>query len=159
MNLKTLADWGHRQFRIMLAADEDGMVRCFISGKKYPIDKIQLAHYKDRSCNALRYHMKNTQLISKKSNVFDANEYIDGESIHHRDFRLKLIEVFGEDVIPWLDLKSQKIEQLTHYELEQKIKGYLLAIKQEMDHNKNMHPSVIKSLKKYLNASKEIVST
>lgn len=98
-DLKRMADYWFRQYKLQTTPLEKGKYRCPLKGRLYPVDKMHVCHYIDRAKMITRYDDENCILCSESSNVWDAqipdDEY---KSKHHKDFAEHLGEATVEEL-------------------------------------------------------------
>ena len=107
-DLKKVADYELRQYLLRTVKNPQ-----FCPIKKRMIDtyNMQVAHFIDRQCMALRYDLRNCHLISKFSNEFDAQVQVDGyKSKHHKEYEEFLVEEYGSEVLDFLREKSKEVK-------------------------------------------------
>ena len=107
-DLKKVADYELRQYLLRTVKNPQ-----FCPIKKRMVDtyNMQVAHFIDRQCMALRYDLRNCHLISKFSNEFDAQVQVDGyKSKHHKEYEEFLVEEYGSEVLDFLREKSKEIK-------------------------------------------------
>ena len=105
-NLKRIADYWLRQY--LLANHKYTYFTCPLKNKKYPLEKMQVAHFIDRNCMNTRYDLDNCHLISEQSNVWDAQIPKEGyKSLHHYDYEMWL----GEEKVKNLFEKSKIVRK------------------------------------------------
>lgn len=107
-DLKKIADYELRQYLLRTVKNPQ-----FCPIKKRMIDtyNMQVAHFIDRQCMALRYDLRNCHLISKFSNEFDAQVQVDGyKSKHHKEYEEFLVEEYGSEVLDFLREKSKEVK-------------------------------------------------
>ena len=107
-DLKKVADYELRQYLLRTVKNPQ-----FCPIKKRMVDtyNMQVAHFIDRQCMALRYNLRNCHLISKFSNEFDAQVQVEGfKSKHHKEYEEFLVEEYGSDVLDFLREKSKEIK-------------------------------------------------
>ena len=107
-DLKKIADYELRQYLLRTVKNPQ-----FCPIKKRMIDtyNMQVAHFIDRQCMALRYDLRNCHLISKFSNEFDAQVQVEGfKSKHHKEYEEFLVEEYGSDVLDFLREKSKEVK-------------------------------------------------
>ena len=107
--LKKLADYWLRQF--LLENHPHQYYTCPLKNKKYPVELMQVAHFIDRGCMALRYSLFNCHLISKASNEYDAQVQVEGyKSKHHKEYEEWLLQEYEPAVLDFLREKSKEIK-------------------------------------------------
>ena len=107
-DLKKIADYELRQYLLRTVKNPQ-----FCPIKKRMVDtyNMQVAHFIDRQCMALRYDLRNCHLISKFSNEFDAQVQVDGyKSKHHKEYEEFLVEEYGSEVLDFLREKSKEVK-------------------------------------------------
>ena len=107
-DLKKVADYELRQYLLRTVKNPQ-----FCPIKKRMVDtyNMQVAHFIDRQCMALRYDLRNCHLISKFSNEFDAQVQVEGfKSKHHKEYEEFLVEEYGSDVLDFLRKKSKEVK-------------------------------------------------
>ena len=107
-DLKKVADYELRQYLLRTVKNTQ-----FCPIKKRMVDtyNMQVAHFIDRQCMALRYDLRNCHLISKFSNEFDAQVQVDGyKSKHHKEYEEFLVEEYGSEVLDFLREKSKEVK-------------------------------------------------
>ena len=107
-DLKKVADYWLRQYLLRTVKNPQ-----FCPIKKRMVDtyNMQVAHFIDRQCMALRYDLRNCHLISKFSNEFDAQVQVDGyKSKHHKEYEEFLVEEYGSEVLDFLREKSKEVK-------------------------------------------------
>ena len=107
-DLKKVADYELRQYLLRTVKNPQ-----FCPIKKRMVDtyNMQVAHFIDRQCMALRYDLRNCHLISKFSNEFDAQVQVDGyKSKHHKEYEEFLVEEYGSEVLDFLREKSKEVK-------------------------------------------------
>ena len=107
-DLKKVADYELRQYLLRTVKNPQ-----FCPIKKRMVDtyNMQVAHFIDRQCMALRYDLRNCHLISKFSNEFDAQAQVDGyKSKHHKEYEEFLVEEYGSEVLDFLREKSKEVK-------------------------------------------------
>ena len=107
-DLKKIADYELRQYLLRTVKNPQ-----FCPIKKRMVDtyNMQVAHFIDRQCMALRYDLRNCHLISKFSNEFDAQVQVEGfKSKHHKEYEEFLVEEYGSDVLDFLRKKSKEVK-------------------------------------------------
>ena len=107
-DLKKIADYELRQYLLRTVKNPQ-----FCPIKKRMVDtyNMQVAHFIDRQCMALRYDLRNCHLISKFSNEFDAQVQVDGyKSKHHYEYELYLRSIYGDEVMKYLLDKSKEVK-------------------------------------------------
>ena len=107
-DLKKVADYELRQYLLRTVKNPQ-----FCPIKKRMVDtyNMQVAHFIDRQCIALRYDLRNCHLISKFSNEFDAQVQVDGyKSKHHKEYEEFLVEEYGSEVLDFLREKSKEVK-------------------------------------------------
>ena len=107
-DLKKVADYELRQYLLRTVKNPQ-----FCPIKKRMVDtyNMQVAHFIDRQCMALRYDLRNCHLISKFSNEFDAQVQVDGyKSKHHKEYEEFLVEEYGSEVLDFLRERSKEVK-------------------------------------------------
>lgn len=104
--LKRIAEYWFRQHLLDTAErDSRGRIKCPLIEKWLPENKIQVAHFRDRNHLDTAFDLDNCNLISEKSNVWDAKIPEKGyKSKHHKDYELWLRSKIGD----------KKVEKLLH---------------------------------------------
>lgn len=109
--LMKIADWYLRQYLLLSSPQRgDGRIQCFIDGKYYDPEQLEVAHYIGRRDIGYRYSLVNCHLTSRKSNSFDDkvfNPELYGRlSKHHFEYRERLLEEGFEDEIVAMEENS-----------------------------------------------------
>jgi len=83
---------------------ETGEYYCPLKKRWYPKREMQVAHFIDRNKYCTRYEEDNLLLVSKASNVWDAQKDCEGyKSVHHKDFA----EYLGQSTVTRLENLSK----------------------------------------------------
>lgn len=107
--LKRIADYWLRQYLLRVTPTKWGKYFCPLVKKYYRGSQMQAAHFIDRSILSTRYDLENVHLVSKQSNMYDAQVVVDGyKSKHHKDYE----EFLGKDVTARLLHKSKELKAL-----------------------------------------------
>lgn len=104
--LRKIADYRVRKYLLSRSS------RCFLTGKDYHPSELHVSHYIDRNRVCHRWDLNNVHLINKWSNLFDAkvfNKALYGRlSKHHFEYRNKLIETYGIQIVVELEHPCQR---------------------------------------------------
>jgi hypothetical protein len=123
-DLKKVADYSLRHYLLKTVNIPQF---CPIKKRLVNTFNMQVAHFIDRQCMALRYDLKNCHLISKFSNEFDAQIQVeDYKSKHHKEYAEFLVSEYGSDVLNYLAEKSKELKLF-------KQEDYIKVIKQFRD--------------------------
>ena len=110
-DLKKVADYWLRQYLLRNRQKQNGSYLCPLKKRWYTSDKIQVAHYIDRSIIGLRYNLINCHLISKQSNEWDSKVPKEGyKSLHHYDYEIYIRSTYGDNVLEDLLEKSKEVK-------------------------------------------------
>lgn len=110
-DLKKLGDYWLRQYLLRTVTNPQF---CPIKKKLVDTYNMQVAHYIDRQCMALRYDLKNCHLISKFSNEYDAQVQVEGyKSLHHKEYEEFLIEEYGQEAFEDLKSRGKELKMFT----------------------------------------------
>jgi len=107
-DLKKVADYSLRQYLLRTVKNPQF---CPIKKKLVDTFNMQVAHFIDRQCMALRYDLNNCHLISKFSNEYDAQIQVEGyKSKHHKDYEEFLLSEYDSTILEFLREKSKEIK-------------------------------------------------
>ena len=112
---KELDKWFSLYIRIR-AADENGIVICFTSGRSYPYKNIHAGHFMSRRNLSTRWCELNVQPQSAADNIF-------GQGEQYR-FGLYLDGKYGEGTAEELRMKSLRTLKMSRADYEEKISYY-----------------------------------
>ena len=116
---KELDKWFSLFIRIR-AADENGVVICFTSGRAYPYKNIHAGHFMSRRNLSTRWCELNVQPQSAADNIF-------GQGEQYR-FGLYLDGKYGEGTAEELRMKSLRTLKMSRADYEEKISYYKRAV-------------------------------
>ena len=116
---KELDKWFSLYIRLRDATDE-GMVRCFTSGRAYHYKNIHAGHFMSRKCLSTRWCEINVQPQSAADNLFAQGE-------QYR-FGLNLDAKYGEGTAEELQFKARQIQKFSRVDYEEKISYYKSAV-------------------------------
>lgn len=123
--LKKQADYWLRQYLLRTTESRNGRYLCPIKNQWLLPEYMEVSHYIDRICLQLRYDLRNSHLLSKQSNSFDAQVQKEGyKSLHHYDFEQYLNKKFGEKILQELLQEQNKIVIFTREDYIEKIKFF-----------------------------------
>lgn len=104
-------------------ADNKGNVRCYTSGKSYPIKQIQCGHFHSRRHYSLRWDERNAKPQSKAENLFNQG--------NGATFAKKLVEEYGPEILDILEMKKNNKMKLDRFTLGVLIKEYEEKLEKE----------------------------
>lgn len=97
-------------------ANEQGLVKCYTSGRLYPIKEIQCGHFHSRRHYALRWDERNCRPQSYGENCLNQG--------NAPTFALNLIREYGPEILELLEAKKRASFKLERLFLESLIQEY-----------------------------------
>tara|TARA_R110002050_G_scaffold202777_2_gene337979 strand:+ start:666 stop:1076 length:411 start_codon:yes stop_codon:yes gene_type:complete len=122
---KELDKWFSLYIRLR-DCDDNGMVICFTSGRKYHYKNIHAGHFISRKQLATRWSILNVQPQSAADNLFGQGEQY--------QFGINLDSKYGEGTAEQLSLEARQTIKMSRVDYEEKItyyKSVVNKIKQE----------------------------